>query len=178
LHLKSHTAEITETANPKTECQNDLNVDLEAAMPVTTFTDEMDGKDSIPSEKKNTDQSMDPEKGTVTLTDEDDNGYEDGVLFLPQREALQPKKPVPNLCAICFDAYQPGDAVVWSNNPQCCHVFHEGCVVHYLVKVKSGLTPCPTCRQCFVQMKPNTSSLKKGESDGGNSTSWGVGAYF
>jgi hypothetical protein len=176
LHLKSIMIKKIETANPETASQNDRNIDLEAAMPVTTCTDEQDGKDVIQSENENKHQPMDLEKGTGTLTDEDEDGYEDGVLFLPQIDASQPKKSVPNLCAICLDGYRPGDVVVWSNNPQCCHAFHEGCVVHYLVKVKSGLVPCPTCRQCFVEMEPK--SLKKGESNGGDSTSWGLAAYF
>jgi hypothetical protein len=90
------------------------------------------------------------------MEEEEEEEKEDGFLILPH---LGPRylpssslvaAEVHNLCAICLESYSPGDSVVWSSNPKCCHVFHTDCMVHYLVHVKNGGTSCPTCRQTFT----------------------------
>jgi hypothetical protein len=72
-----------------------------------------------------------------------------GLLVIPGRVSPQ-TATVPNNCAICLEAYEPGETVVWSGNPKCDHAFHQECITAYLVKVKDGSTPCPMCRQDFT----------------------------
>merc|ERR1712137_1490485 len=63
----------------------------------------------------------------------------------------QGERHVPNCCAVCLGAYNVGDRVVWSSNPDCSHAFHEECVTDWLIKMQEG-SPCPCCRQCFVDV--------------------------
>lgn len=53
-------------------------------------------------------------------------------------------------CAICLEPYQAGDVVVWSCTESCPHVFHKTCFVDYLLSYRSPGTPCPACRQPFI----------------------------
>mmetsp|Transcript_33356 Transcript_33356/g.60111 ORF Transcript_33356/g.60111 Transcript_33356/m.60111 type:complete len:315 (-) Transcript_33356:125-1069(-) len=72
-------------------------------------------------------------------------------------------------CAICLMEYETSERVSWSSNPACTHVFHEDCVVQWLValgKTKSKMQryseapteaqllnyqlECPCCRQEFI----------------------------
>ena len=90
----------------------------------------------------------------------------------------------PNLCAICLDSYDVDDKIVWSNNPECQHVFHHACLLDYymtMVKKKRSnnsntnnntteqeqqsekvqTTSCPCCRQdFFIQSSSDTSFSK------------------
>jgi len=79
-------------------------------------------------------------------------------------------------CAICHEPYTSLDKVCWSSNPKCKHLFHEECIVAWLVscgwiktkgpdsavpfsledmtkgdaKLLSYDLECPCCRQDFV----------------------------
>lgn len=80
---------------------------------------------------------------------------------------------VPNGCAICLCHFDGGDRIIWSATRSDPHVFHEHCMLHYLLSVGSktarnrrrnqeadGQDPvkdatdfamlCPCCRQSFV----------------------------
>jgi hypothetical protein len=74
---------------------------------------------------------------------------EDFLLVLPRRK--QQTDTVPSDCAICLESYRVGDSVAWSCNKNCPHAFHQHCLVKYLVKVKDNGTPCPMCRQNFLE---------------------------
>ena len=57
-------------------------------------------------------------------------------------------------CTICLSPYEIGDTVVWSENPECIHVFHESCMLSWLMKRpnrRRQLKPCPNCRQAFTK---------------------------
>jgi hypothetical protein len=75
-------------------------------------------------------------------------------------------------CAICLTEYETTERVSWSSNPDCTHVFHEDCVVEWLVslgRTKSKQVrffeepteaqllnyqlECPCCRQAFILLK-------------------------
>ena len=79
------------------------------------------------------------------------------------------KREVPKFCAICLDEYEPSDKVCWSSNPECTHVFHHDCMLHWLnslgkrackhqrfsedpsvAQVLNFATECPCCRQSFI----------------------------
>eukprot|EP00521_Asterionellopsis_glacialis_P013547 CAMPEP_0195295552 /NCGR_PEP_ID=MMETSP0707-20130614/17618_1 /TAXON_ID=33640 /ORGANISM="Asterionellopsis glacialis, Strain CCMP134" /LENGTH=230 /DNA_ID=CAMNT_0040356801 /DNA_START=41 /DNA_END=730 /DNA_ORIENTATION=- len=38
---------------------------------------------------------------------------------------------VPNCCAVCLCAYEPGDTIVWSYNSECPHAFHDECLIDW-----------------------------------------------
>lgn len=60
-----------------------------------------------------------------------------------------------NCCAICLEAYKVNDIVVWSSSPDCCHVFHQFCLVEALSRAQNNDAPCPCCRIifCDIQME-------------------------
>jgi hypothetical protein len=62
---------------------------------------------------------------------------------------LKPKRLVPNVCSICLCNYYPGNSIVWSSNEACDHVFHEHCILQWIMKQREGPL-CPCCRRDFV----------------------------
>jgi hypothetical protein len=52
-------------------------------------------------------------------------------------------------CVICLEDYEEGDNVCWSHNRQCNHVFHQECIVEWLVRHDG----CPVCRQDFLALE-------------------------
>ena len=81
------------------------------------------------------------------------------------------KRDVPVHCAICLMEYNVSERVCWASNPECTHVFHEDCIMNWLVylgRTKSKLQrypernnftdaqllnytlECPCCRQDFI----------------------------
>jgi hypothetical protein len=59
------------------------------------------------------------------------------------------QRSVPNVCSICLCNYYPGNNVVWSSNDACDHVFHEQCILQWIMKQREGPL-CPCCRRDFV----------------------------
>lgn len=73
------------------------------------------------------------------------------LLKLPNRRHPQPDI-IPNRCAICLESYEVGEHIVWSENEQCQHAFHQDCILDYLVRLEdTSKNPCPCCRQQFCQ---------------------------
>jgi len=79
------------------------------------------------------------------------------------------RRSCPIHCAVCLMEYEITERVSWSSNPGCTHVFHEDCVVEWLVslgRTKSKMKrfsedpteaqllnyelECPCCRQEFI----------------------------
>jgi hypothetical protein len=157
----SHRAE--EGIQPETnDYQYPPNNDDEAASPTSSsapvVVDTTTTTSAVTSLTANASNNnfLDLEAGGRMAKMEEEEEKEDGFLILPH---LGPRylpssslvaAEVHNLCAICLESYSPGDSVVWSSNPKCCHVFHTDCMVHYLVHVRNGGTSCPTCRQTFT----------------------------
>jgi len=67
---------------------------------------------------------------------------------------------IKGMCVICFEDYKIGDAIVWSENVQCNHVYHLDCMVEYLAQnskrekhgandIVDSNNPCPTCRRTY-----------------------------
>ena len=78
-------------------------------------------------------------------------------------------RPVPIYCAVCLTRYEVSNRVCWSSNSECSHVFHEDCMLHWLVvlgrkrsrrkrfsknpserKLLDFDLSCPCCRQDFI----------------------------
>ena len=53
-------------------------------------------------------------------------------------------------CAICLESYRPDDSIVWSANAACVHIFHEQCMLSWIMK--RFKPDCPVCRQNFVNL--------------------------
>jgi Ring finger domain len=49
-------------------------------------------------------------------------------------------------CAICLNDYDDGDEICWSQNKQCNHVFHKGCISEWLLTHEE----CPCCRYPYL----------------------------
>lgn len=49
-------------------------------------------------------------------------------------------------CTICFNPYEAGDEICWSNNPQCNHMFHKDCIEEWLLRHDE----CPCCRLNYL----------------------------
>ena len=106
-----------------------------------------------------------PMVDAVTQTSEEpaivdlENGMgPDAIIKLPDW-----KTGAPNCCAICLSEYEPGEVLVWSSNRSCMHVYHQECLLEYLVKVKDGSTPCPMCRQQFLIQEKNEEETSTAE---------------
>jgi hypothetical protein len=52
-------------------------------------------------------------------------------------------------CAVCLSDYVEGDTVCWSKNSSCRHVFHQHCLLPWLVSHDT----CPSCRWNFFADK-------------------------
>lgn len=63
-------------------------------------------------------------------------------------------RSVPNICSICLCQYEEGDTIVWSSNKDCQHVFHEDCILTWLVKKEEP--SCPFCRQPYIYNEEET----------------------
>mmetsp|Transcript_17734 Transcript_17734/g.26426 ORF Transcript_17734/g.26426 Transcript_17734/m.26426 type:complete len:173 (-) Transcript_17734:417-935(-) len=93
-------------------------------------------------------QSRHPSLGNYYDDVDDDNIQ----IRLPQsvtsNENVRPARLVSASCAICLCQYEEGNVVVWSSKEECHHVFHQDCILTWLLKKREPLCPC--CRQEFV----------------------------
>lgn len=65
-------------------------------------------------------------------------------------------------CSICLEPFVEGDAIMHSvDTNQCRHLFHENCIVSWLVAQSTSVCPC--CRQEFVGMETPRTSLSSQE---------------
>jgi hypothetical protein len=89
------------------------------------------------------------------------------------------KRCVPIFCAICLSEYEKCDRVCWSSNAECSHVFHEDCILQWLISLgkKKSMSQlftrhptdlkllqyqfCPCCRQDFISVKPALSGSEE-----------------
>eukprot|EP00536_Pseudo-nitzschia_multiseries_P013976 jgi/Psemu1/37072/gm1.37072_g len=79
-----------------------------------------------------------------------DRGF---VLKIPCGESSHLRRSSsPIDCAICLDKFKLNDEVAFSNNHECCHVFHLDCIAPYIENTKGAEKPCPCCRQCFLSV--------------------------
>jgi hypothetical protein len=86
-------------------------------------------------------------------------------------EALIEERAVPIFCAVCLTEYEISHRVCWSSNSECSHIFHEDCMLRWLVALgrehsrrkRFSTNPserklldfemiCPCCRQNFISM--------------------------
>ena len=68
-------------------------------------------------------------------------------------------------CSICLKNYAVGEKIGFSNNPRCTHIFHEGCIIEWLL-VKNS---CPICRRDYVLNKESETKPCRFRAGGRNS---------
>ena len=94
-----------------------------------------------------------------------------------------------NICAICLDEFQVNDAISWSKNGNCNHVFHNKCIADWFLlynkkrcnnnrsNVCSSFSfSCPICRCEYVTI-PSTITVNhrhRSSIDNDNTTSVSV----
>ena len=54
-----------------------------------------------------------------------------------------------DVCYICLDGFDVGDTVMFSRNQTCTHVFHEECLLPWLLERREN--ECPSCRVPLVE---------------------------
>ncbi|KAG7338633.1 ring finger domain containing protein [Nitzschia inconspicua] len=106
--------------------------------------------------------AVDLEGGNCTVLSEDQdlsrgNTADDAtvLVFHKDPEKIDDQSRTTTICAVCLDSYRTGDVIVWSYDPECCHVYHKECLVDYLSKRKNPSmeeNPCPICRRNFCQV--------------------------
>ncbi|KAI2498377.1 hypothetical protein MHU86_16130 [Fragilaria crotonensis] len=83
--------------------------------------------------------------------DSDPHGCDNGVprwrLPCPGGRSGIATRTVDGTCAVCLEMYACGEEVIWSSNPNCPHVYHEDCILAWLVRRRKQ---CPCCRQQFL----------------------------
>ena len=60
-------------------------------------------------------------------------------------------------CPICLDTFKPNDLVSWSKYAKCEHVYHNHCIMLWLM----NHVDCPYCRCKFIFTDEGESYLKK-----------------
>ena len=116
-------------------------------LPVTMGLDDENEMSNTPIEHEQLPSTEAPD----VEDDFDMTSHAHGHLMLRHKDLKSPRS-VPNCCAVCLMAYDPGETVVWSSNPDCLHAFHEECLLDWLVHSKQEGTPCPCCRQSFTDL--------------------------
>ncbi|KAL7536979.1 hypothetical protein ACHAWF_005614 [Thalassiosira exigua] len=98
-------------------------------------------------------------------SDSEDDVKEEG-------EKRTEKRSVPIFCAVCLMEFGVSERVCWASNGECTHVFHEDCILQWLITLgrkrsKKQSFPrnpsekrllnydlaCPCCRQPFMSKK-------------------------
>jgi hypothetical protein len=130
----------------------------------TVETTSMDGavettKDDDEEEKA---AKMDENKGAAPISSSRGSMTTTGggEVILPRGgdENENASSMIPNLCAICLDSYHVGETVVWSNNTECQHAFHQECLLDYVCLRaihREDEAPCPCCRRVFLSKRKN-----------------------
>eukprot|EP00984_Skeletonema_dohrnii_P022948 scaffold12062_cov98-Skeletonema_dohrnii-CCMP3373.AAC.1 len=104
--------------------------------------------------------------------DDDAREKQEPIEPVTNQQQKVEKRNVPIFCAICLSEYEKCDRVCWSSNTECSHVFHEDCILQWLISSgkKRSMNEfftrhptdeillknefCPCCRQDFICVRP------------------------
>ena len=91
-------------------------------------------------------------EGGISYTKDEVREANDAV-----NDPVTENRAVPIYCAVCLTKYEVSNRVCWSSNSECSHVFHEDCMLHWLVvlgrsqgKLLEFHKSCPCCRKDFI----------------------------
>lgn len=134
--------------------------------------------------EKRSDSMTDDEEEQAVLALDFDDGHQKVYVPLPGHTAMDTeamdgapsvRRMVNSGCAICLCHFEPEEKITWSANPNCSHIFHGDCILHWYLavgrksqsrrlrrqpnmtdeEILSTLcdfpTNCPSCRQNFCQ---------------------------
>eukprot|EP00533_Pseudo-nitzschia_delicatissima_P001067 CAMPEP_0116113992 /NCGR_PEP_ID=MMETSP0327-20121206/19790_1 /TAXON_ID=44447 /ORGANISM="Pseudo-nitzschia delicatissima, Strain B596" /LENGTH=533 /DNA_ID=CAMNT_0003607359 /DNA_START=278 /DNA_END=1876 /DNA_ORIENTATION=- len=81
-----------------------------------------------------------------------------------------------DVCPICLDGFDVGDTVMFARDLSCAHVFHEECLLPWLLERREN--ECPSCREALVDEEPESEldedgSKNETESNRNNGTDCG-----
>ena len=62
-------------------------------------------------------------------------------------------------CVICLDQFKVDDLVSWSANGKCDHIYHEDCILNWLLK----RSDCPYCRCEYITLEEEVDCKEKSE---------------
>ena len=88
------------------------------------------------------------------------------------KQPIKETRVAPIFCAVCLAKYELSERVCWASNSECSHVFHEQCILQWIVSLGRRKTmgqqfdknsseeelmkyqpECPCCRQHFIDIK-------------------------
>lgn len=75
-----------------------------------------------------------------------------------------------DVCPICLDGFDVGDTVMFARNLSCTHVFHEECLLPWLLERREN--ECPSCREALVEEEFDSENDDE-ESDQNDCSSFG-----
>lgn len=149
-----------------------------------------DDKDLADDETKTVSTKKASEEFSGDSSDDDLNSVEwnlnetTSYVILPMPgvslATMEASREVPNGCAICLSEFEVEDRVTWSANAECLHVFHEDCLLKWMLSVgrksrEQQLNDansqqdaveaatdfpmlCPCCRQQFISTTRDSES--------------------
>ena len=101
-----------------------------------------------------------------------------------KQSVLAENREVPIFCAVCLMEYEVKDRLCWSSNGECTHVFHEHCILQWLIslgrkrskrqtftrnpteqRLLDFCMQCPCCRQDFISKNLTLSAAPEGQED-------------
>ncbi|KAK1735667.1 hypothetical protein QTG54_013830 [Skeletonema marinoi] len=124
------------------------------------------------SEKESSQEGNKWKLPSLFQTGDDDASEKSPTEPVTNQQQTVEKRSVPIFCAICLSEYEKCDRVCWSSNTECSHVFHEDCILQWLISsgkkrsINQSFTRhptdekllenefCPCCRQDFICVRP------------------------
>jgi len=98
--------------------------------------DKLKGDDDKNGDEEDPESQLDEEPEGSLPDDEDHSVSTDGDDFCNGEDIMNKK------CAICLEKFRVGEAVSWSCDETCQHVFHHECLRNWLLR----RVQCPCCR--------------------------------
>lgn len=91
------------------------------------------------------------DQDSMAMNNNKDETVKANYVLIKRTQVVPCDQTVVSQCVICVDSYSEGETIVWSNNKDCIHCFHQDCALDYLVYLHDLQgTPCPVCRQPFI----------------------------
>jgi len=189
--MKSSSAESGETP-PAVESKRITDMEVSANTPVRRNRSDSEDTENLLECEFGKDQTVCvPLAGQAVTKKTDETGEATHDAGMNASAKLVNRRVVSNGCAICLCPFEANEEITWSSNPDCCHVFHNDCVVNWYLaygrktqKRRLRNNPnmceeealnricdfpilCPCCRQKFCMDATCSSPGERDEEIGG-----------